>query len=326
MQIQIRAILGLLLVLLVVHTNAIARAPTPYCQSKPLFKQFPITAYELMYHDMADTFSGYNLNITLASESNLASMTRKWQILDRSLNYFPNIISHYVEQKDNTVGNDSFLLYQNLAGATILTYGTIKKQGYLPEINSTAIVTSDKNVVCFDAALFLDHGLAVVDCAEKGTKTFSTYTNYWYIINLADHSVKKKLQNDLFIGYTSITRRKLMKFSHPEAGGFNYLLRSYFSDGVDEAHADNTYMEIFIVPIEDPTEIEPLRVIDRTFLNLNALRIMDAEIYLDDIFLLDFDAGLFRLDILQSQRIAITGQYRDKGFYRFGVYSDDLED
>lgn len=117
-----------------------------------------------------------------------------------------------------------------------------------------------------------------------------------------------------------------MKFSHPEAGGFNYLLRSYFSDGVDEAHADNTYMEIFIVPIEDPTEIEPLRVIDRTFLNLNALRIMDAEIYLDDIFLLDFDAGLFRLDILQSQRIAITGQYRDKGFYRFGVYSDDLED
>lgn len=54
------------------------------------------------------------------------------------------------------------------------------------------------------------------------------------------------------------------------------MLRSYYSDGVDAAHSDNTYMEIFLVPVEDPTDIEPLRVIDRTFLNLKALRIMDA--------------------------------------------------
>ena len=52
---------------------------------------------------------------------------------------------------------------------------------------------------------------------------------------------------------------------------------------------------------------------------------MDAELYLDDIFVLDYDTGLFRLDILQSQRIAITGRYRDFGFNKFGVYSDDLE-
>jgi hypothetical protein len=52
---------------------------------------------------------------------------------------------------------------------------------------------------------------------------------------------------------------------------------------------------------------------------------MDAELYLDDIFLLDYDTGLFRLDILQSQRVAITARYRDFGFYKFGVYSDDLE-
>ena len=85
-------------------------------------------------------------------------------------------------------------------------------------------------------------------------------------------------------------------------------------------------MEVFLVPVEDPTDIEPLRVIDRTFLNLRALRIMDAQLYLGDIFLLDYDTGLFRLDILKSQRVAITGRYRDKGFVRFGVYSDDYED
>lgn len=32
------------------------------------------------------------------------------------------------------------------------------------------------------------------------------------------------------------------------------------------------------------------------------------------------------MDILQSQRVAVTARYRDAGFTRFGVYSDDLQD
>ena len=78
--------------------------------------------------------------------------------------------------------------------------------------------------------------------------------------------------------------------------------------------------------MDEPTEIQPLSIVDRTYLNLKALRIMDAEIYLDDIFVLDYDTGLVRLDILASQRLAITGWYRDRGFVRFGVYSDDYQD
>jgi hypothetical protein len=234
--------LVLLNLVLVLQAAAIARAPTPFCQSKPLFKQFPLAVEELISHDMSDTFSGYNLNITLASNNTIASISRKFEILDRHNSYFPNIISHYIEPRDNSVGNDSFLLYQNNAGAHVLAYGQIKRDGMLPEINSSVIVTSDKDVVCFDAALFLDHGLAVVDCAKVGGKLFSTYTNYWYIVDLTNHSIKKKLQNDLYVGFTSITKRKLMKFSHPEAGGFTYMLRSYFSDSVDPQHSDNTYM------------------------------------------------------------------------------------
>ena len=88
----------------------------------------------------------------------------------------------------------------------------------------------------------MDHGLAVVDCVKKGEAVFSTYTNYWYIVDLVNYSVKKKLKNDLFISYDSITRRRLMKFNHVEAGGFTYLLRTHFADGVDKHHRDNTYM------------------------------------------------------------------------------------
>ena len=95
----------------------------------------------------------------------------------------------------------SFLLYKDHSNVTFLTYGVITDKGKLPKINSTVKITSEKDVECFDAALFLEHGLAVVDCAKKGERTFSTYTNYWYIADLTDHSIKKKIKNDLFIGF-----------------------------------------------------------------------------------------------------------------------------
>jgi hypothetical protein len=163
-------------------------------------------------------------------------------MLDQKNQYFPNIISHYVEPKDNSMGRDSFLLYKDLVGTVMLSYGVFVDNKRLPVINSTTIVTTDKDVVCFDAALFLDHGLAVVDCAKKTGSLFNAYRNYFYIIDLTTHTLKKIVENDLFVSYRSITKRKMLKFSHPEAGGFTYLLRTHLSDGVDVEHSDNTYM------------------------------------------------------------------------------------
>jgi hypothetical protein len=62
-------------------------------------------------------------------------------------------------------------------------------------------------------------------------------------------------------------------------------------------------MEIINIPVEHPRWPETIKVIDRTYLNVKSLKIADVQIYLDDIFLLDYDTGLFRLDILESQRI-----------------------
>lgn len=245
----------LLIASLAITVTSIARAPSTYCAAQPIIKQIPITSEELIVQDTADLFSGYNLDVTLGSNNSWAAVSKKVNLLDQRNQYFPNIISHFIEPKDNSVGRDSFLLYKDMLGSTMLSYGIIRDKNYLPEVNSTAIVTTDKDVTCFDAALFMDHGLAVVDCAKKSGGIFSTYRNYFYIIDLTNHSVKKMVENDLYVNYKTITKRKMMKFSHPEAGGFTYLLRSYFSDGVDADHSDNTYMEIFIVPIEDPTEI-----------------------------------------------------------------------
>lgn len=89
------------------------------------------------------------------------------------------------------MGRDSFILYSEQNGTIKLSYGVIRDKGQLPDISSTVTVTSDKNVVCFDAALFMDHGLAIVDCAVTGTSVFSSYKNVFYVIDLTDHSLKK---------------------------------------------------------------------------------------------------------------------------------------
>lgn len=179
------------LLLLTLRVAAIARAPSTYCTSQPIIKQLPITSDEIILQDTAELFSGYNLKITLGSNNSWADMTPKWAMLDQRNQYFPSIISHYIEPKDNTVGRDSFLLYKDITGATFISYGILRENGSLPEVNSTAVVTVDKDVACFDAALFLDHGLAVIDCAKKSGGLFNSYRNYFYIIDLTSHTLKK---------------------------------------------------------------------------------------------------------------------------------------
>lgn len=82
-------------------------------------------------------------------------------------------------------------------------------------------------------------------------------------------------------------------------------------------------MEVFSA--RDPKDLQLLRVIDRTFMHVRTLEITEVKIYLGDIFLLDYLFGLYRLDVMQNQDVRITGRYDKEGFYRFGIYSDDLE-
>jgi hypothetical protein len=72
------------------------------------------------------------------------------------------------------------------------------------------------------------------------------------------------------------------------------------------------------------SDLQLLSVIGRTELHIEKLSISDVKLYLDDIFVLDYETGLIRLDILKSQRVQITGKYSDFGFKKFSVYSDDL--
>jgi hypothetical protein len=52
---------------------------------------------------------------------------------------------------------------------------------------------------------------------------------------------------------------------------------------------------------------------------------MDFEVYLGDIYLLDYHSGVIKFDITLAQTIVIVGRYRtDSGFRKLGVYSSNM--
>ena len=81
---------------------------------------------------MADSFSGYNLNIELTSNNSFATLSKKFRELDKRNTYIPSIISHYIEHKDNGLGKDSFILYKDFTGSIHFTYGIIRSKSTLP--------------------------------------------------------------------------------------------------------------------------------------------------------------------------------------------------
>lgn len=94
----------LLLSLVVLQVLSAAKAPVPYCVAKPEFKEVPLSLGEQMIVSLDTLFSGYNLDLTLASKNSFAMLNKKLTELDRLNGYFPNIISHYVEHVGNNWG------------------------------------------------------------------------------------------------------------------------------------------------------------------------------------------------------------------------------
>jgi len=165
---------------------------------------------------MAQSFSGYNLDIQLTSNNTFATLSKKLRELDRMNTYIFEMVSHYIEKKDNSVGRDSFILYKDMTGSYHFSYGTINDKNSLPQFNTTMIVTTDKNVKCFDAALFLDHGLAIVDCLRVNVNNDDQpFTNIFFYLDLTGHTVAKVIQNEVYADFRTVTKRKLAKFTNP---------------------------------------------------------------------------------------------------------------
>jgi hypothetical protein len=89
----------------------------------------------------------------------------------------------------------------------------------------------------------MDHGLAIVDCAEqsRNSSNFVGIRNKFIYVDLTSGAIKKVVYNEMFESFTWISRRKFSRYHDPHTG-YEYILRAYFVTGVDVQHAGNTYL------------------------------------------------------------------------------------
>lgn len=112
----------------------------------------------------------------------------------------------------------------------------------------------------------LDWGLAIIDCMKTTVDHgVVTLQNSFHYVDLTSGNITKIVKNPMYVPYTKVTQRKLIKFHDPHSG-FQYLLRGYISNGVTKALEGNTYFEIF--SITDPYNIQIMKVVDRTYLHI----------------------------------------------------------
>lgn len=95
-------------------------------------------------------------------------------------------------------------------------------------------------------------------------------------------------------------------------------------DGVDEKNQNNTYVDIFFMT--KPLDPWVVSIIDRTFLRTSTLRAVDIRVYLSEIYVLDYTKGLHRVRINAEEDLIYNGFFEAKGFSKFNVYSNNLDD
>lgn len=102
----------------------------------------------------------------------------------------------------------------------------------------------------------------------------------------------------MFIPFTTIAKRKLDIYTN-QLSSHTFLLRTYLAEGMSDDTMDNTYTEIFM--IDHPDDPWIVGMIDRSFLKVPRLRIMDTKIYLGKIYILDYLKGVHQVEITSSE-------------------------
>ncbi len=114
------------------------------------------------------------------------------------------------------------------ANSTIVRWGSSSVLDAIPTVNNTGTVESDPKILCFDA-IWLNHTqLIIVDCVRQGN--YALQNIFLYLNSTTQQVIQKQVVNDMWIGYTTITRRKIV---HYIEDGEHYLFRAYFADAVN---------------------------------------------------------------------------------------------
>lgn len=314
--------MGALIALLSLSALGQGVMPTPHCKFRPIYTTLPLNLNEILTGDLTGFSTGYNIEFRVATGNDTASVKQKLVLNDRTQQKFSRVVSHHVEQRGNSWGTGVHFVVES-GNATYLWTGTLKEHSSVPVLDDPVLVEYSSNTRCFDAVVFREQHLAIVDCVVFSTNSVGLVglRNQFIYVDLNTRQPTKHVNNEMYVSFMNITARRMTRF-HDDHTGYWYVIRTYIVAGVDAANVGNTYMELF--DASDANDLQILRVVDRSYLGLSVLAITDFKVYLGDIFVLDYGSGLIRLDITKGQHLTVFGHLRQEGFRRFSVYSDNL--
>lgn len=77
-------------------------------------------------------------------------------------------------------------------------------------LDEMAVVESDPNIICLDAVWLRSAGVIMVDCVKKGN--FALQNIFLYLNATSQQVIPKQIPNDMWIGFTRISRRKIFHY------------------------------------------------------------------------------------------------------------------
>lgn len=260
-----------MLVLMVLMTMVLAsKVPVPSCNAPRInLQDLPISLQETQTYRMDDLFTGYNLNFSIPSKPSFVGIRPKLLQTAGVAKPMPGLKNYHFGHRGNQWGN-TLVTISVVNGSTIINWGASSAPGEVPDLTNKVILENDTSVQCFDAVWLRAEMLIMVDCVQKSSTIGIGLTNYFYYINSTTKATLGKVKNDMYVGFTTITHRKIAL--HME-DGMTYLIRAYFAEYIDQVHRHNTYAEI--ISLSNPMKPWTIRVMDRSFLHQDKLSITD---------------------------------------------------
>jgi hypothetical protein len=195
----------------------------------------------------------------------------------------------------------------------------MKTRNEIPRIQNTVMVENRNDTDCFDAVIISSIQTIVVDCVVRSGALLQ---NVYILVDMPSGNVTSNQTSHSFEQFRWVTKRRMLEYHNPK-NGYNYIVRAHLAEGVDPGHQNNTYIELIKIEEKD---IVVVGVIDRSFMGMPTLRIMDVNIYNQELFFLDYNSGLHRINITTSEVIKLRASYPCQYFLKFGVYSDNMDD
>ena len=174
--------------------------PIPKCKTGFYYRTLPLIADESAILRLDSIFNGYNLNYNLSGQEEWKDyitlgekMKGKKEVPDVPMVGLKN---YHIQRKGNAWGK-SFIALAERGERTYVHFGILNNNESAPIINLYISVENNTNTTCYDAVVFMDKGIIIVDCAVHTSKDSHGYSyhNLFYYFKISDGSFIKSIEN-----------------------------------------------------------------------------------------------------------------------------------